>query len=227
MKGQSVSPHLASGERIHLYGWDSRSEIWHGPTELRGNGADRRLLRALQAVAGKSWYGTVNYRVAGFPAVRFFALVHGLADCACAQIYCGESKAGPAELLAVIPGSRRPHLREEFAFEFLAFARFLGAVRAGAELQAYDAINSAIAEHQSGPLVFSISSGSWPSDLEHCLSLCVERTALTLCQLSMVRGIGCALSLVVSSTTTGRGRPIEPKFSIVWSVVGLCDSTCI
>jgi hypothetical protein len=182
MKGASTSPHLASGECIQLYGWDSRSEIWHGPTELRGASADRRLLRALRAMSGKSWYGSVNGRVVGFPPVRFFALVHDLADCACASIYCGESKAGPAEMLVVIPGNRRIRLREEFAFEFLAFARFLGAIRAGTELQVHDAIISAIGEHQSGPLAFSISSGLWPGDLDHCLSLCVERVAVTLCR---------------------------------------------
>lgn len=140
------------------------------------------MLRALRATSGKSWYGSVNYSVAGFPPVRFFALVHDLTDCACASLYCGESKAGPAEMLAVIPGSRRASLRDDFAFEFLAFACFLGAIRAGAELRAHDAITSALAEHQSGPLAFSISSGLWPSDLDHCLSLCVERIAVTLCQ---------------------------------------------
>jgi hypothetical protein len=182
MKGTSVSQRLASGECIHLYGWDSKSEIWHGPTELQGDGVDMRLLRALRATSGKSWYGSVNCSVVGFPAIRFFVLVHDLADCACASIYCGESKAGPAEVLAVIPRSRRVHLRQEFAFEFLAFAGFLGAIRAGAELQVHDAITSAIVEHQSGLLAFSISSGLWPGDLDHCLSLCVERIAVTLCR---------------------------------------------
>jgi hypothetical protein len=90
--------------------------IWHGPTELRGNGVDRRLLRALRAMPGKSWCGAVDYCVAGLPPVRFFVLVHDLDDCACASIYCGESKAGPAEMLVVIPGNRRSFLREEFAF---------------------------------------------------------------------------------------------------------------
>jgi hypothetical protein len=63
-----------------------------------------------------------------------------------ASIYCDESKAGPAEILVAIPPGRRSHLRDEFAFEFLAFARFLGALSAGAELYVHDAIASAIAE---------------------------------------------------------------------------------
>ena len=46
--------------------------------------------------------------------------MHDLSDCAIASVYCDESKAGPAEILAVIPAHRRSYLRDEFAFEFLA-----------------------------------------------------------------------------------------------------------
>jgi hypothetical protein len=141
------------------------------------------LLRDLRAVPGKSWYGRVNCHTSGGPTTRFFAIVHDLYDCAVASIYCDESKVGPAEILAAIPAGRRAHLRDEFAFEFLAFARFLGALGAGAELQVHDGIASAIAEQgESKALVFSISSGSWPSDLDPDLSRCVEKVALTLCQ---------------------------------------------
>jgi hypothetical protein len=144
---------------------------------------DRRLLRALEAAPGKSWYGPVNCRTAGGPATRFFALVHDLADCAIASIYCDESKAGPVEILAVIPADRRSHLRDEFAFEFLAYARFLGSLSAGVELQVHDAVASAIADQRDGKtLVFSMSSGLWPSDCDAVLSCCTERIAVTLCQ---------------------------------------------
>jgi hypothetical protein len=137
----------------------------------------------LEAAPGKSWYGSVNCRTSGGPATRFFALVHDLSDCAIASIYCADSKAGPAEILAVIPAGRRPRLRDEFAFEFLAFARFLGSLSAGAELQVHDAIASAIADQpDSKAFVFSISSGLWPSDFDHILSRCVEKVAVTLCQ---------------------------------------------
>ena len=43
---------------IQLYGWDSRTETWTGPTGLSGPlHASRRLLQALQATPGRSWYG--------------------------------------------------------------------------------------------------------------------------------------------------------------------------
>jgi hypothetical protein len=110
-------------------------------------------------------------------------MIHDLSDCGIASIYCDESKAGPAEILAVIPSERRSHLRDEFAFEFVAFARFLGSLGAGAGLQVHDAIAAAIAEqNDSGTLVFSICSGLWPRDLEPVLARCVEKVAVTLCQ---------------------------------------------
>lgn len=169
--------------RISLYGWDSQSETWHGPTEPGCTVPDIRLLQSLEAVAGRSWYGAVNCCKSEGMTARFFAMVHNLSDCATASIYCGESKAGPAEILAVIPAGRRSCLREEFAFEFVSFARFLGAVSAGAELRVHDAIASAIAEDPvSQTLVFSINSGLWPGDLEPVLSRCVEKIAVTLCQ---------------------------------------------
>jgi hypothetical protein len=110
-------------------------------------------------------------------------LVHDLRDCGVASIYCDESKTGPAEIVVVIPAGRRAHLREDFAFELLAFARFLGAVDAGAELQVHDAIAGVLAgEDDGGAVVFSLGSGSWPGDLDHVLSCCVERVAVTVCR---------------------------------------------
>ena len=171
-------------QSIQLYGWDSRSETWHGPNELGSCASpDKRLLQALRDAPGKSWFGAINCCAPNELPTRFFALVHDLSDCAIASLYCYESKAGPTEILAVIPASRRSRLREEFAFEFLAFARFLGALSPGAELQVHDAIASAIADPcDSNTIVFSINTGLWPTDLDPVLSCCVEEVAVTLCQ---------------------------------------------
>jgi hypothetical protein len=177
--------HLWRGsEAICLYGWDSRSETWHGPNEMgRGILPDNRLLQALRGAPGRSWYGRLKCGISDGPTARFFVLVHDLSDCAIALIYCDESKAGPAEILAIVPANRLSKLRDEFAFEFLAFARFLGSLSLAAELQVHDAIASAIGDQcDSKTSVFSISTGLWSSDLDHVLSSCVERVAVTLCQ---------------------------------------------
>ena len=171
-------------ERIRLFGWDSRTELWHGPTDLRCcSRPDQHLLRALRDKLGKSWYGPLNCALPDERSNRFFILVHDLPDSAVASIYCDESKTGPAELVAVLPASRRSELREDFAFEFLAFAHFLGSVSTAAELQVHDAIATAIGDYRDpDSLVFSISTGLWPTDLDHVLSHCVEKVAVTLCE---------------------------------------------
>jgi hypothetical protein len=161
--------------------------MWHGPTELGSSELpDKRLLRALRTVASNgsnSWYGTVHCCTSSEPVSRFFVVLNDLSDSVIASIYCDESKAGPAEILAVVPANRRSRLRDEFAFEFLAFVRFLGTLSAGAELQLHDAIASVVAEqHNSRNLVFSISSVIWPGDLDRALSCCVEKIAVTLCR---------------------------------------------
>jgi hypothetical protein len=168
---------------MQLYGWDAGSATWHGPNELNGHTApDAGLLSKLRAVSGKSWYGPVNCCTeAGRPPTRFFALVHDLSDSAVASLYCNESKAGPAEILAVLPAARRAHLREEFAFEFLSYARFLGSLGADAELRVHEAMVAALAEPRAD-LVFSLSTGMWPGDLDHVLSRCVETVAVTVCR---------------------------------------------
>ena len=52
--------HRKPGARrgIQLYGWDSRTGTWSGPTGLGPAGrASKRLLNTLRNVSGKSWFG--------------------------------------------------------------------------------------------------------------------------------------------------------------------------
>ena len=184
VNGVSPGNSWCANSCIRLYGWDSPSRTWHGPNELDRSGLpNRRLLRGLRATPGNSWFGPITCCASGEETARFFALVHNLSDCAVASIYCDESKAGPAEIVVVIPADRRAHLREDFAFEFLTFARFLGALSAGTELEVHNAIDAALAEERgSSALAFSLSSGLWPGDLGLILSHCVEQVALTLCR---------------------------------------------
>jgi hypothetical protein len=174
----------SSGEegRIQLYGWDSRTETWNGPTGLSFSlRASRRLLRALQAAPGRSWYGPVNCGAPGEAPTRFFSLIHALSDCAVAMIYCNDSRSGPVEIVAVIPPNLHARLRPDFAFEFVAFARFLGALNEKGALTVHDLMAASIREAQlSEALIFSISTGLWPSDLDHVLSSCVEKIALSM-----------------------------------------------
>jgi hypothetical protein len=97
------------------------------------------------------------------------------------MIYCNDSRTGPVEIVAAIPPVLHARLRPDFAFEFVAFARFLGALDEGGALTVHDLMAAAIREAQlSEALVFSISTGLWPSDQDHVLSCCVEKTALSM-----------------------------------------------
>ena len=162
-----------------LYGWDSRTGTWSGPTELVPDGrASKRLLDILRNVPGRSWFGPLKCASPGEPETRFFVTIHGLEDSAVAMVYCADSKTGPAEILAVIPAQLRHRLRPEFAFEFLAFASFLGAVGESAAITIEERISAAIEESSaSDSLVFSLCTGIWPSHLEPILSQCVETIA--------------------------------------------------
>src|ERR1017187_8935262 len=167
---------------IQLYNWDSRTGTWSGPTGLGSAGrASKRLLNTLRAVSGRSWFGPLQCASPGEPPARFFVTIQRLDDCAVAMVYCGDSKAGPAEVVVVIPAELRSRLRPEFAFEFLAFSSFLGAVSESAANTVQDRIAAAMEESSpADSLVFSLCTGLWPSDLDPVLSQCVETIAMSL-----------------------------------------------
>jgi len=97
------------------------------------------------------------------------------------MIYCNDSRSGPVEIVAVIPPELRERMRPDFAFEFVAFGRFLGALSEGGALTVHDLMAAAIRGTPcSQALVFSISTGLWTSDLDHILSFCVEKVALSM-----------------------------------------------
>jgi hypothetical protein len=178
VSARTVAPRRRGGETlVQLYGWDARSSTWHGPNEFSaGEPPSAVMLEALRGAPGPSWYGHVQCCTS-----RFFTMVHEAADCATAMIYCNDSKAGPAEIVAVLPAELRSALRSDFAFEFLSFARFLGSISAESELRLHEAITAAIAETDDAhALVLSLGSGLWPSDDDHTLSACIEKVAVTL-----------------------------------------------
>ena len=166
---------------VQLYGWDSRTETWHGPTELsRKNPAGRRFGDTLRRASDTSWHGQLACPGApGEPGGRFFAVINDLGDSATAMIYGDSSRTGPLEIVAVVPAERRARLRAEFAFEFVAYARFLRTISEGAELAVHDHLGAALSETGTqDSLVFSISTGLGISDFDDMLSRCTEKVAL-------------------------------------------------
>ncbi len=183
VRGGSFGRVLTISEKAQLYGWDSSLRFWHGPDELNAavrNGS-QRLVDALRGSPGNSWYGPVRIAAAGEPTARFFALAQDLGDSAVATLYCDDSKTGPAEIVAVVPAHRRSRLRPEFAFEFLAFASFLGSVAGETDLEIHNHLEAALAETTpSDSLVFSIGTGLWDGEADHMLSRAVEKLAIAM-----------------------------------------------
>jgi hypothetical protein len=133
-------------------------------------------LKSLRAAPGNAWFGHVKCALAGEPDATYFAVIHHLADCAMALLYCGETKVGPGEIVVVVPGGLRARLRPEFAFEFLAFACFLGAIAEADAHVLQERIGAAIAEAEAADsLVFSLGNVGDP-----LLSQCVETVALAM-----------------------------------------------
>jgi hypothetical protein len=180
--GRNTTRRQETSHSVQLYGWDSLTGSWHGPNELAlSDSGGQKLLASLRAAPGKSWFGPVVCRASRQTRSRFFAVIHSLDDCAVAMLYCSESKAGPAEIVTVVPSGRRRHLREEFAFEFVAFSGFLGCLGPGGDLAVHDRIAAALAEtSESESLVFSLSTGLWTGDLDFELSRCVETVAVSM-----------------------------------------------
>jgi hypothetical protein len=144
-------------------------------------GGTGRILSALKRAPGRSWYGAIKFLAPGEPDSRFFAVIHDLDDCAVAMIYCDESKAGPAEIVAVIPAERRARLRAEFPFEFLAFTSFLRSTNEVAAHELYERMAAALTEtSETDSLIFSITTGLWATDLDYVLSRCSEMVAMAM-----------------------------------------------
>lgn len=165
---------------LHWYAWDAHMACWSGPNVIQAaRTGDKYLANELRTSPGPSWYGPLICTAPGEPTHRMFTLIHDVGDCAIAMLYCDESKTGPLEIVIVVPVHRRPLLRADFGFEVLAFAAFLRAIPPGAELAIHEGITAAINDADAAAsVVFSISTGLWPSDCDLVLSRCTENVAM-------------------------------------------------
>ena len=169
-------------QSIILYGWDSKSQGWYGPEELEYSLRGwRRLLDKLRTLPG-SWYGRLTDRSPGQPPLSFCASIHDLGDSALGIIDLEGSPGGPLEVVAVVPGQRVKKLRPEFAFEFLAFLKFLeGAQNLGSELIIHDHIERVLKEtDESRTLVFSIETRFVQSELHSVISAHVGKLTMSM-----------------------------------------------
>jgi hypothetical protein len=138
---------LLVNERIELHGWDGTERTWYGPSELipTGKGSGTLRLSALHSgFAGRvSGHGPHNGRI------RFSALVQDNGEAGIAIVGSEHLADGLVQVVAVIPWTRLPKLRPDFAFEFVASLRLLGMIDPGSELPVLNYIES-ITEKRDG-----------------------------------------------------------------------------
>lgn len=167
---------------IALHGWDSRGQVWHGPDELAYEiSGSREILRKLRPLAS-SWHGRLHAQMAGQLSLNFCASIHDLGDAGIAIIDLEGSPGGPLEVTLVVPAHRRARVREDFAFEFAAFLRFLeGPKSSGSELAIHDYIHRVLSETgATTTLVFSVETRFLESEVQILIAEQVERLAISM-----------------------------------------------
>ena len=101
---------------VHLHGWDSQAESWHGPIPLSAGSRGARNILERIGTARKSFQGKLRCSVPGLPCIEFFTAVYDLRDTGLAIVNLDGEGDGPVGIVAVVPRTRRRLLRNDFAF---------------------------------------------------------------------------------------------------------------
>jgi hypothetical protein len=120
--------------------------------------------------------------MAGQLALDFCASIYDLGDAGVAIIDLESAPGGPLEVTLVVPAHRRARVRNDFAFEFAAFLRFLeGPESSGSELAIHDHIHRVLRETGAATtLVFSIETRFLESEVQILIAEQVERLAISM-----------------------------------------------
>jgi len=165
---------------IHLYGWNDQGGFWHGPTEIAPvlNGAGS-ILRKLRNASG-TFHGKLRGNVRGIPGVAFQTTVYDLTDAGLAMV---NLDGVPIGVVAVIPAQRRGNLRSEFAFGFVSFLSFLGAMASpDSELAMYDYVENVLRTDTSSALIFTVERSRLDPDTSIVTSAFFENLSKAMLQ---------------------------------------------
>jgi hypothetical protein len=168
---------------IHLYGWNDQGGFWHGPTEiapaLNGTGS---ILRKLRNAAG-TFHGKLHCGVPGLPGMEFQTTVYDLTDAGLAMVHLDGFPHAPIGVVAVIPAERRRRLRPEFAFGFVSFLSFLGAMATpDSELAIHDYVESVLRTDTASALIFTMEGSQLDSETSIVASAYFENLSIAMLQ---------------------------------------------
>ena len=166
---------VAADTDIHIHGWDSTGWFWHDiAPEARESGAVLRRLKKAPA----AFQGTC--RVPGSPVYEFQTTAYDLTDAGLAIVHLD---GAPIGALTVLPAHRRPRVRSEFAFAFVAHLSFLdGLIDAESELTVHDYVDRLLRTEQTSTLVFTVETARTHSDAGIVLSAYLERLSIAMLQ---------------------------------------------
>jgi hypothetical protein len=158
---------------IHVHGWDSTGWFWHDimPEAHETAVVLRRLKKAPAAFQS-------TCRVRGSPIFEFQTTAYDLMDAGMAIIHLD---GAPIGALTVLPANRRPRLRNEFAFGFVAHLSFLdGLINAESELTIHDYVEHLLRTEQTSTLVITVET-AWPHlDASIVLSTYMEKLSIAM-----------------------------------------------
>ena len=184
---------------ILLHGWDSEGGFWHGPTELKPGCRARAILQKLLK-APNIFHGSLPCRMQGMPSLDFPCTVYDLTDAGVAIVHLNEAPRGPVAVLVAVPAHRKANLRGEFAFEFVSFLRFIGALhQPDSELALIDYIDNVLRTEASSSTVFAIEAAPTGPDVGIVLSTHIELLSVAMLQWLCARDS--------DRTKTAKGRP--------------------
>jgi len=168
---------------IHLYGWNDQGGFWHGPAEIasRSNGSGS-IVRKLRSTSG-AFHGKLRCSVRGLPSMDFQTTVYDLQDSGLAIVHLDEVAQAPIGVLAVIPAQWRQHLRTEFAFGFVSFLSFLGALASpDSELAIHDYVENVVRTDTASTLAFAVEGSQLDPDTSIVMSAFFENLSVAMPQ---------------------------------------------
>lgn|ERR1035438_3568393 len=202
---------------VHLHGWDSQAQSWHGPVPLAPVRPAARVALARVRTCRSGFQGKLRGFVPGLPCIDFYTAVYDLRDTGLAIVHLDGADGGPVGIVAVIPQNRRRLLRNDFAFELMTLISFLGSpVNSGSELAIHDYIEEALRTQLSVTQVFAVETAEVGSDIGIVLSVHFEDLAAAMLDWmatrkqsddTMLDGEECGARTVVPSACS----PIEVR----------------
>ena len=170
---------VAGDSDIHIHGWDSTGWFRHEvtgilPKALEAGAVLRKLREAPAAFQDRC-------RVRGSPVFEFRTSAYDLTDAGLALVHEDGAAGGPIGALTILPAHRRPRLRKEFAFGFVAHLSFFdGLIKPDSELAIYDYVDDLLRTDQTSTLVFTVETAQVCPDTSLVLSTYLEKLSIAM-----------------------------------------------